>query len=311
MINTNHVPDPWNACKSISKVNNEKSTKNTNNISGKKYLIEMDNNDATKCRKKLKIRRERHRQNKIFRMFKIKNLDKTLSRDTHARENIPISRIFDNAIPIDRTFSETNYGEGKYYHPILGKLRLFKRITSIINHYDREEYEYKIEERFAQFKNQVINSDKNPSFVLAGNLLSLLKNYNFEYTGLLYKYLEHSIAFAHLDSYNGHLFHPIDKSGNQAVLFPSFDELEKEYYYKNKQQKIPIIKQSLSQNDDAMLDEIKSLPYIKIIEKVNALDHQITSHLLGLYHNKYMLDILGFEFIRLSGQLQGFEVFNC
>lgn len=139
--------------------------------------------DSVKCRKKLKIKRELHKKNKIVRPYNIKHLNKTTMNETMKSKTTCIARIFDHALPIDTTFLEPNDAGANYIHPILGSLSSFKRITSIVFDQKTDEYNCRIENRYFN-PSDVKSSDQK--FYKVEALLRVLKNSYKEYSTQLH-----------------------------------------------------------------------------------------------------------------------------
>lgn len=131
---------------------------------------------SLKCSRKLEIKRELHKKNKInHRSFSIKHIKKFTMNETKKSKITYIARyakFFDHVFPIEATFWQQPADAGtNYIHPIMGSLSIIKRITSITYDYDQEEHKYKLEDRF--FDN-VANPRANQKFYMVGDLLRLL-----------------------------------------------------------------------------------------------------------------------------------------
>ena len=246
-----------------------------------------------KIRKKLQIRRENHRKNKLFRRFNVKFLNKSTRKAASVNaDDRFIARFFDYAIPIEPTYKDAMNAEDKYFHPIFSKLQIFKRITSITYTYNDNEYVYKIEER-KPFKNVITNLN---SFISKELLLYLetskCKHANMQNTKLLnsFSILSNSLI------YEKSFYNCFNSKDTQ--LFQTRQEIKKQR--KSMQNVIHVI--------DKLMYELKDLPYFKITEK-SSLDHA-GGHLISLAHNKQMSDLIGVSEPKLNGELEGFEVFS-
>lgn len=250
--------------------------------------------EEIKCRQKLKIRREKHKKNKLVRRFNIKYLNKKLKDEASSlQHNVPISRFFDQAIPIEPTYLDPDYYPNKYFHPILGKLINFKRITSLTHNFYEKEYEYIIEER----KIQKVKK-KNHSFAKFDELTIFLKNSQNENA-------YYQVSFQ--EDLKNDCYEKVDdiffQTREYNLLIPTQEEMIIEQKRQKKKRAF-----LLNQENDIQSD-IKSMPYFKIREKFH--NEPIASILLSLSHNDLMLDMLGFDFAKLSGNLEGFDTFNC
>ena len=306
-------PQPFKAfpCPLMTKNPRDANTKDTLTVNSSKNTLGVST-DSVKCRKKLQIKRDFHKKYKVYRSYNIKYINKITMNESIRSKTTCIARIFDHALPIDITFSQPIYVKTKYIHPILSSVSRFKRITSIVHDYWQDEYKYKLENRYLSNDS---NLNANQKFFRADDLLRVLKNGNQDYTTYLHSYLKGymlecspwpfqkkgSDSSFFLD-YDVNRKIPISK----ANLIPSFDELESQPKINQEYEKVFYHK-----IDYDLLNEIKNYPYFKIIEMVNNFVGQIGNTLISLSHNKQMLEIQGFHFTSLGGNLKGFEVFDC
>lgn len=272
-----------------------------------KTTYQTSDAEEIQCRKKLKIRREKHKKNKLIRRFNIKYLNKKQKLNAVAEDhNVPITRYYDQAIPIESTYLDSIYSETKYLHPILGKMIHFKRLTCITHIFDLDEYEYTIEER-----RTIKIGKKRCHFYKFDELINHLENSGYEYAHQLQSYLTSLMNVSTTildDTFQQYLGHA--RETTSPMLIKSYDEIieEKKESQKLKKKKVLIFPSSDGDNV-GIKQEIRAMPYFKITEKASS--QSIAHNIMSLSHNSLMLDMLGFDHTKLSSEMEGFDVFNC
>lgn len=91
----------------------------------------------------------------------------------------------------------------------------------------------------------------------------------------------------------------------RANMIPTLFEIKRQQKQKLNQK----IETEALINDSDLNKAIKSLPYLKITEKI--CNEPTANSLLSLAHNHMMRNVLGFFNVKLSGELEGYEIFNC
>lgn len=156
----------------------------------------------------------------------------------------------------------------------MGKFIYFRCITTICLNVNEAEYEYKLEERHSSYFS---HNTCFKTFDQVSELLSFLKQSNYDLCHTLASTLE-------MATYQTARIYDQD----------FFDRVED---------------CSIVKTEDRILKSIQCLPYFKIIEL--STNQPIKDRILLLSHNMLMLKMLGFDYVQLSGKLEGFEVFDC